>query len=714
MLISSPIHTACNLRGMTVSHRDHLRSPFKEANKSSTSLEGMEKPVRSFKSFIKTVPPNPSISNNKPLPPPPPTNDEPSPPSSTSPSSPHRTASVNSWIAPAEWISGSPSASPKQQDTFHVPTVPTGRTYSPLLPDPSPDLSDKHMEVRFSTLSQTGPSSQTARLLPIYERLNQDLGPPLEPPRSPLPLLPKSPGTPREGSVPARPRPGDRPPRMIPSKQKQLFGEYRTTSPATSTHSQVSNASTKEKAYASLGIGSPREQGRTWDESVSSSQSAVAPERVQPSRQHPNARGMQPLTRGSPLADDDWEGADMDDKMRQLSFSQDYHDLLAEQYHEMSVRPEEVLRSGPYQEKSDHVTLSTKKQHFSHDHELAPPPLSWRKSSNESTSRSASRNDEFPPTQGKDSSGGQKRHIRASMIRSWVPKRLGVAPHNPSAKGDAKDAPVLKKHKENLGKRIHGIRRNAASNEYLQFSNFFPHSAPSMSRKKEDLGAITAKPKESSMTAAVAESTRKMLRLPGGLAIVKTSPSTVAYALSEPSSPTAEHSIPSERPSTCQPSDSVSTSANCTSPASNQEDLRSSYTSSEQSGAHPPTVPKRDSLILDLPNATGATHAMPSPLPQTPTSLHPSLQNPPNKRGSWQPYIVEEDDEQHKTASFLEKAMEARRKHSHEARKEKLKKSIRVLGPTDPGVVAGYVRQEVVGGDNKRLPGYLVSGRYDE
>jgi hypothetical protein len=74
-----------------------------------------------------------------------------------------------------------------------------------------------------------------------------------------------------------------------------------------------------------------------------------------------------------------------------------------------------------------------------------------------------------------------------------------------------------------------------------------------------------------------------------------------------------------------------------------------------------------------------------------------------------------DNEEDHRKLGLIEKAKEARRRHNMLVRQEKLKKSIRVLGPTDPGVVAGYVKRD--GGKShdsdvgeRRLPGYMVSG----
>ena len=64
-----------------------------------------------------------------------------------------------------------------------------------------------------------------------------------------------------------------------------------------------------------------------------------------------------------------------------------------------------------------------------------------------------------------------------------------------------------------------------------------------------------------------------------------------------------------------------------------------------------------------------------------------------DERGEW------------KKPSLIERMQEARRRRTKAHRQEKLKQSIRVLGPTDPSVVEGYVKQE--DGSGGRLPGYL-------
>lgn len=75
------------------------------------------------------------------------------------------------------------------------------------------------------------------------------------------------------------------------------------------------------------------------------------------------------------------------------------------------------------------------------------------------------------------------------------------------------------------------------------------------------------------------------------------------------------------------------------------------------------------------------------------------------------------EDKSHKKLlhiGIMDMARDARhawKKHHQDAKHEKLKQSIRVLGPTDPGVTAAYVRRQGKGeGDENRMPGFLGGG----
>jgi hypothetical protein len=128
-------------------NENQVRFPFLQGNKSSTSLEGMERPVRSFKSFIKTVPSNPSPPHsNKPLPPTPsPSKEIPSPLfSATTPPSPAHASSSNPWQAPTAWFNSSSS----ERNSPQVSPTLKSRLYSPLLPNLFPAETDNDMEIR--------------------------------------------------------------------------------------------------------------------------------------------------------------------------------------------------------------------------------------------------------------------------------------------------------------------------------------------------------------------------------------------------------------------------------------------------------------------------------------------------------------------------------------------------------------------------------------
>ena len=68
--------------------------------------------------------------------------------------------------------------------------------------------------------------------------------------------------------------------------------------------------------------------------------------------------------------------------------------------------------------------------------------------------------------------------------------------------------------------------------------------------------------------------------------------------------------------------------------------------------------------------------------------------------------------------NILHKARDVRdawKRHQRDAKRDKLKQSIQVLGPIDPIVVAEYVEHEERGyeGERKtsgRMPGYMVMG----
>lgn len=701
---------------MNRSRRGQMRSPFTQANLSSSSLEGMEKPVRSFKSFIKTVPPNPSPPrhNNKPLPPTPSpskaTTSTPSPPSSrSSPASQARTPSVTSWKAPAEWF----NSSIHKQDTPQASPIPSSRQYSPLLPEPSPDLADKYMEIRAVQGDLT--PSQQSQLMPIYERTNLELGPPRSPPRSPLPTPPKS-----SSKTPEKETPRSYPANTlaIETGSDAILDHNvtqkapRVASPAHSTTSRTSNASTKEKAFASLGISSPIEQSMILENGLYQSYPSQDFDDGRLDRQYLRGRKIRALNKGSPLAGNSWEDPDMDERTRQLSFSQDYHDLLADQYQEMSVRSEEVPRIAPTNTNSSHLNGSGRAQRIPGGRELVPQPLSWRKSSSGPSSRGASQTRNETSTLSTEASSHAKTKRISNKIAAWVPHRLSVGPKR-----------TVSKHGESAALGQHSLFQSEASSQNripeskvdevlandFRFSKFFSPSKPIRFGKKttnrdtnEMEGSNSTVPQLPPLP--IPQTATPLLLLPGGLAVVRT---PAIGPRSEEASIVDRSSVGDAPPSVSLPG-SGGTSDLTNSPTSNPSEHRSSYNSQQSNTARPAVRNKfRTSLgSSHSQQSSGSSHPLSQELSQI-----PNLKTPLTSK-SWRRFSGGSDMAWRKPG-LVEKAREARRRHNKEVRQERLKRSIRVLGPTDPGVAAGYVKREGRQGevdDNGRMPGYMVSG----
>ncbi|KAF2682616.1 hypothetical protein K458DRAFT_405383 [Lentithecium fluviatile CBS 122367] len=599
-----------------------------QANKSSSSLEGMERPIRSFKSSIKTVPPHPQTTQ-KPLPPTPPLKSEtpskkkkstPSPPASNASSaSPARSSSVTFWKAPADWY-----------ESLLAPPILLNRSLAPLLPEPSPTPADMDLT---SWFDNNPPPS--APLPAIYERRkgNADLGPPGSPPKSPLPAPSKNNGKLDEKTAPPKRDSGQ----FSPSALKTFFDSdlrHHTFSPTNSARTSItSNASTKEKAFASLGIGSPQQQSVTFEQRPYDPESALPIERTRADRQYLRGKKLQALNKGNTLVDDSWEGTEMDDKMRQLSFSQDYHDLLADQYQEMNFQTEEVLRTRGAHQVYEAQFEERRPKPPPKDQELIPRPLSWQKGSKSSTARIPSRNpsgnfsrNESPVAVTPEHSLQEKVQ---KWINSWVPRRLSVDPRRQS-----------------------------------------------------------------------------------GLAVIRHSPSPAPRSGTgsmQPPSPTLDHA-----PSSSQPG-----SNSADSPVSNAEDHRSSLNSRHSDSPVAPGIAIRTAYRTSTASTSScsrhsATSRDSHPLsqelhvlytPRTPPAPPPppplKSRSPPLSPKAWNRLRSRDADDEHDrsqhqhhqfSAGFINKAKQARRKHSKDQRQKRLKRSIRVLGPTDPGVVAGYVR----------------------
>jgi hypothetical protein len=696
-----------------------MQPPFAQVETPSPSPVGMERPVRSFKSFIRTVPPNPTATQ-KPLPLTPSPildfpfsqrNSTPSPPASLTGSS-----GATSWKPPADWY-----------ESLVTPPIPSRRILSPLLPELSPAA--RAMEQN-SSLSNSPPPS--AQLWSIHELPNENtnLGPPRSPPRSPLPTPPTSARKLNEAHLFLN-REGDN---DSPSAINKYFLDtnlrHNTPSPANSVHTSItSDASTKEKAFASLGIDSPTQQTAIPGDGPYGAESILSVKSPRTDRRYLRGKRLRVLNKGSPLVDDNWEDTEMDEKTRQLSFSQDYHDLLADQYQETHIRAEEVAGSrGIYQvHKAQYdepkSTLPLK------DYELVPRPLSWNKGSGNSVPRLPSRNPSRNYSQNSSRNTTPDTYMEPSSdllqgkvhkrIASWVPHRLSVASRRQSLPHEIDDS-FRQKPKPLAQRKLSEPVPSKVTRDDLRFSRFFPSSKPlNFGRKNKQ-----AKHPEGAKTPfqfTPRKSSTPLLRLPGGLAVVRHSRSPVAKfdaASVKFPSPVSDHAPGGYKPTSQY------------SPLSNL-DNRSSFHSRSSHSPAVSDIPVRNNSRTSRVSAYSHHYGNSSPIhplsreatrgtfmtPIPPPPPHPSLSpfTPPLSPEAWKRFNPpSEYEDRHLKSGLIEKAKQARRKHSRDVRQERLKKSIRVVGPTDPGVLPGHIREEVpvnFDGEPRRLPGYMVGGR---
>ncbi|KAF2442263.1 hypothetical protein P171DRAFT_445993 [Karstenula rhodostoma CBS 690.94] len=676
-----PSYTARERRGMNRSQEGHMRVHFKQRDISSSSLEGMERPVRSFEAFVQTSPPNPSETDKAlPLTPAPWNRAKsdgeriPTPPSAGLPlASREINSSIASWRAPSEWYNESASSKPTHSTPSPSLTPPTSapRTFSPLLPEPFPGL----LRMAKTTAWLNPVSPPASRLLPIYERTNAspDLDPPRCPPRSPLPATP-----PLNNRYIGKILPPEH--RRAKSPSKDLA--------ATDRVQELSRSGpNNEKAYASLGLGSPL-PNNSYESELNQRG------RKRADRQYLREKKLRALYKGSPLHDDSWEDEDMDDKTRELSFSQDYHDILADQYQEMNVRAQEVLSTGGVQQVHEAQLAEPTRNALPNERDVIPRPLSWRKSSGLSTPRSLSFDGNGEPI---PSPWNKSRHKR---ISSFISHRLGSLESN-------KEGLSKKERRPSESKRTPDPDEVKAQDDDLRISRFLPSTRPiKFGKKHRNIGVVKAP----SVPSPPSQPNR-LIRLPGGHAVMRThSPSPVPKS---DISPTSTHTCENSQcgseysPTTSNPRSSYYGN-NSPSTANIPITMRSAYcTSGGSSSSH------RSSSGHQI-----AQEATPPPPPPPPPIVpYSPPQSPPRSPETLNRLRDENNNAEHRyRPNFLEKAKEARRRRLTEARQDKLKKSIKVLGPTDPGVVqAGYVKSETrfqrSTSDLKgRLPGYLMGG----
>lgn len=715
-----------------MSTRREQTSPIKQHILWTSSLRGMERPVRSFKSFIRTAPPNPGTQDN----------DKPLPPTPTSPihvaslqrTPPNRAASITSWKPPAEWDDPSTSNPELQASPLF-----TTRKYDPLLPEPSPGVFDMLEPVPwpFKVIP-----AQHPRLEPIDERANDTPSPPFRHPSRVSPLQTPSaesdpgvfmfsnPNTPFASPAIDTPQSCS-----VPSLETNIHAA--APSPQSEFAMRISNLSTKQKAFASLGIESPGDRTPArehWSGHSSRSQSRDD----EHSGLSVRGKKLLPLSRGSPMLDDRPEDAEMNEKLQQLSVSQDYHNVLADQYHEACVHGSQH----PLLKDDNKEVASAKHGPVSNNHELVPRPLSWRKDyegSSHSSTNSKKLVVETPVL-------GRREGYR--KMPSWVPLHQLTHKHihkRPSLHGNesprsASEPLVPTRRKASISE------ANRSPKKELHLIDLIPNvrgfklnakraRATSNRTARSGSPSIPFQATPPSMSPALEQPT-PLFRLPGGLALVRQTPTPTQQpqpATFLDTSPTLGYPQPEFYDEF--PGFDMCTRENRRSSRSSQDShspvrpsiavnkrLRTSFgsLSSPQSRSSTPS-PATSPLAQEI--ARPRTPPLPPKSSRTPnsppTSSPLSHDSEPWKSHKRTDSAIEEDGV-HKRGihvGIFDKARDARdawKRHQRDVKHEKLKSSIRVLGPTDPSVTSGYVKREgrSSGEDDidGRMPGYMVTG----
>ncbi|KAF2750866.1 hypothetical protein M011DRAFT_464679 [Sporormia fimetaria CBS 119925] len=688
-----------------------MRTHTPQGSTPSPSLEGMEKPIRSFKSFIQITPPARSPSEgNKPLPPTP-SLPQPSSPSitATPPAfpGPHRTPSVTSWKAPAEW-SADPELPAPQSSLLASPPVSAHRHYSPLLPDPYPDPVDNQLKI--SAIQ----SSQQSRLMPILEKSVAEIkAPHTTPPRSPLPVPPDSGAS---VHTPRKLAPDVMTPDSTGIMQPEPF--QRIDSPAHSSQSQLSYLSIREKAFASLGIDYPKdEHGRNDDQ-----QCDLRP--VPGTSEYASAGTNRSLVQEE--EDVDSGNAEEEEQGDSLSVSRDYHDLLVEQYHD---RGKSYAQSRGGSDVGPDVS-NVVHGHPADDLDLVPQPLAWSKDPSRSPSEAkvtgqsaGTQNNAAQDTSAQDMEAlsATKSKRFSDKINAWVPRRLSVGHRRDAAGARARN------HKDSSGQTL---RSKQDLEDELRFSKFFSRSNL-LRNRKQSISPTAQKASDRDATRSPSCSSARpdtptpILRLPLGLAVVRTLPLPPPPPAVRPASDIAVDRSRQSRFSadTGSDDDAPSSAGALSSPVSAKRPSHRSSSNDTSSGVDPyrrsgvpsthsrhsghmskPTsAPRQSQTSPDSSRAKGHRFSLPGR--PTPSATSPSTE-----------HSVDSGTHAHSLVPglpLLVKMRDARRQHAQEVRHERLKKSIRVLGPIDPRAVDGHVvREEGASQNNEggRLPGYMVTG----
>ncbi|KAF1912621.1 hypothetical protein BDU57DRAFT_459298, partial [Ampelomyces quisqualis] len=176
---------------------------------------------------------------------------------------------------------------------------------------------------------------------------------------------------------------------------------------------RMSHASTKQKAYASLGIEFPDDKQMIQELRSDQAKSQLINDGFH-SILSMHGKKLQPLHHENIQDAESPIDADMYEKMQQLSVSQDYHDILADQYQTEHAHDSRELFNGNNQPSSFARGSTQRSSHGA----LVLRPLSWKKDS------TGSFPSKLQPTKKLDS------RQRYRKMSNWVPFHQPIHLHN--------------------------------------------------------------------------------------------------------------------------------------------------------------------------------------------------------------------------------------------------------------------------------------------
>jgi hypothetical protein len=648
-------------RGMS-NRREHPVSPIRQRGLRSTTrqLHGMERLIRAFASFISIAPPYPGPDGEKPLPPIP-TSSNSSPSDLYTPSMPglsDRTPGATAWKPPAAWAG---SSAPQQEESPHFTT----QIYAPLLPEPSPGVFDMP---RVNTPRPVDRSpARNPRPRPVDERAqNMPTPPPRWPTRTP-PSNALSEAS--DSSISPTHYESDAPYPPVPSTPyHRVEISPEPVSPVTSPSPmeiplRISNFSTKQKAFASLAIESFSDQERVLVNRFERSCSSDTRNEIvnTPSRGDEIRR----YKRGGVVEQVESDDEELSDRMQQMSVAQDSHDARVDQYQDARAPPRERSAQGARRK-----FLATPKLP-PNDPGLISRPLSWKGDASDSYASSPSSS----TLNVRDSTRGSPKAAKYHKMTSWIPMQQ-VSPGSGRYPGDS-EIPPRPASDPTVDARLSD---SPSTNKEVHLPNFLaslrgliPRNEAKASNTGPTSPFTTLRPLTTS-TPPTPDRPTRLLRLPGGFEIVRQSPAPTSHAHSgsffldiSPPLEASQHDLFTEYPPHRRPSS-----------------LYSYYSQPAVAPSRSVNRPPRDSLsTTSSPPTSPLAHEIPVPrTPPTRPTRAPQVDSPTRR-----------------TRALIDKARDAReawKRHQKNAKHDRLKQSISVLGPMDPNA-AGYAEGREVG-----------------